>query len=310
MKESVLATQALCKKYAGGMAVDHVNMTVQKGDVYGFIGQNGAGKTTLIRLVTSLIFPTSGDIALFGRSDREGLAEARKRIGCIVEGPVFFPKMTAQQNLEYYRIQRGIPDTAAINKALETVRLIDTGKKKYKDFSLGMKQRLGLALAIMGHPDFLILDEPINGLDPMGIIEFRAIIKELSQTHGMTVLISSHILSELTQIATTFGIIHKGRLVKEFSQTQLEEETKRCIQIKVDDGATATAVLQEKLGTTAFEVLPNHEIRLYDFIDNPSEVIFQLSTNSVRVLSSTELGVNLEDYFLSVIGENPAGRNQ
>lgn len=308
MRETVLATTGLTKRYPQGNAVDNVNMTIRRGEIYGFIGQNGAGKTTLIRLVTSLIAPTSGEIALFAASDAAGLAAGRKRIGCIVEAPAFYPKLTAEQNLEYYRLQRGIPDSAAIQKALETVRLTDTGKKKYQEFSLGMKQRLGLALAIMGNPDFLILDEPINGLDPMGIIEFRAIIRNLASAHGMTVLISSHILSELAQVATTFGIIHKGRLIKEFSREQLEEETKRCIAVKVDDSGKAAAVLQEQLHTTEFEALPNNELRVYAYLDNPAEVTFQLSTNGVRVLSSTELGVNLEEYFLDAIGEKAVRR--
>lgn len=308
MREIVMATTALTKQYPQGKAVDAVNMTIRKGDIYGFIGENGAGKTTLIRLVTSLITPTSGDIALFSQSDTAGLAAGRKRIGCIIEGPAFYPKMTAEQNLEYYRIQRGIPDRSVVQRALETVRLADTGKKKYHAFSLGMKQRLGLALAIMGKPDFLILDEPINGLDPTGIIEFRSIIKDLQQAHGMTILISSHILSELAQVATTFGIIHQGKLIKEFSQEQLQEETKRCIAVKVDDGAAAAAILQEQLHTTDFDVLPNNELRIYAYLDNPSEVTFQLSANRVRVLSAAELGVNLEDYFLSAIEQTPVGR--
>lgn len=302
MREAVLSTAALTKQYPAGNAVDHVSMTINKGDIYGFIGQNGAGKTTLIRMVASLIETTSGEISLFGRSDAEGLAAARKRMGCIVENPAFFQKLTAQQNLEYYRIQRGIPDQSAVDRALETVGLSDVGKKKYQAFSLGMKQRLGLALAIMGNPDFLVLDEPINGLDPTGIIEFRRIMKELNQAHGMTILISSHVLSELTQVANKFGIIHHGKLIREFTKEQLEEETRQYIEVQVDDGTKAAAVLQEQLETEAFEVYPDHIIRVYDFLDNPAEVTYQLSTNGVRVVSSSRQGVNLEDYFLKATG--------
>lgn len=298
MKEAVLTTNALTKQYGPVRAVDHVNMTIRKGDIYGFIGENGAGKTTLIRLVTSLIHPTSGEISLFSKSDAAGLEAGRRRIGSIIESPAFYPKMTAWENLEYYRIQRGIPNQSAIEDALKTVHLADTGKKRYGEFSLGMKQRLGMALAMMGHPDLLILDEPINGLDPKGIIEFRSIVKDLQRHHGTTVLISSHILSELDQVATTFGIIHQGRLIKEFTHEQLEAETKRCIAVRVDDSAKAAVVLQEHLDTTDFEVLPEGEIRIYAYLDNPSEVTFQLSTNGVRVLSAKELGVNLEEYFL------------
>lgn len=308
MQEKVLETRVLSKAYPACRALDKVNMTVRKGDIYGFIGQNGAGKTTLIRAVTGLITPTEGETALFGHTGGRALEAARKRIGCIVEGPVFYPKLTAEQNLEYYRIQRGIPDKRAIGQALETVRLTDTGRKRFDQFSLGMKQRLGLALAIMGKPDFLILDEPINGLDPMGIVEFRTILHDLNQKHGMTMLISSHILSELTQVATTYGIIHKGQLVKEFSKQQLEQETRRCIAVRVDDAARAVTVLEEKLHTADYEVLPGEEIRIYAFLDNPSEVTFQLSTAGVRVHSASELGTSLEDYFLKIIGMNEGGQ--
>lgn len=308
MKELVLSTTALTKRYPSGNAVDNVNMAIRQGEVYGFIGENGAGKTTLIRLITSLISPTSGEISLFGKSDEASLRQARKRIGCIVEGPAFYPKLTARQNLEYYRIQRGIPDTGVIEKALETVRLTDTGKKRYNQFSMGMKQRLGVALAIMGNPDFLILDEPINGLDPTGIIEFRSIINDLRERQGMTVLISSHILAELVQVASTFGIIHQGKLIKQFTAEQLNAETKKCILLQVDDSAKTAVVLQEQLGTSDFEVLPENRLRVYAYMDNPSEVTFQLSTNGVRVLSATQLGVNLEEYFFNTIKEASNGR--
>lgn len=308
MRETVLTTTALTKHYPSGNAVDHVNMTINKGDIYGFIGQNGAGKTTLIRMVTSLIETTSGEISLFGQSDQAGIAAARKRMGCIIENPTFFQKLTARQNLEYYRIQRGIPDSSVVERSLEIVGLSDVGKKKYQAFSLGMKQRLGLALAIMGKPDFLVLDEPINGLDPTGIIEFRGIIKELNRAHGMTILISSHILAELAQVANKFGIIHHGKLIKEFSKEQLEEETKQYIEVQVDDGTKAAAVLHEQLQTDEFEVYPDHMIRIYAYLDNPSEVTYQLSTNGVRVLSASRQGVNLEDYFLNATGGQPERR--
>lgn len=302
MQEIILQTRALTKTYGSSHALDHVNMTVRRGEVYGFIGQNGAGKTTLIRAASGLISPCSGEIALFGKTDTRDVGAARKRMGCIVEGPAFYPKLSAEQNLEYYRIQRGIPDKGAVQKALETVRLTGTGKKKYNQFSLGMKQRLGLALAIMGKPDFLILDEPINGLDPMGIVEFRGIVQELNRKQGMTVLISSHILTELTQVATTYGIIHAGKLVKEFSKEQLEQETSRCIAVNVDSPEAAATVLEEKLNIHKFEALPGGELRIYEFLENPSEVTFQLSTNGIRVQSIRELGTNLEDYFLKTIG--------
>lgn len=303
MEHPVLQTMNLTKQYQHSKAVDNVSLTVNAGDIYGFIGQNGAGKTTMIRMITALISPTSGEIALFGETGKSGLRAARKRIGCMVEAPAFFPNLTAHENLEYYRIQRGIPDKAAIENALATVKLTDTGKKRFRQFSLGMKQRLGLALAIMGRPDFLILDEPINGLDPMGIYEFRGIISELARERGMTILISSHILAELSQVAGRYGIIHAGQLVKEFSRQQLDEETRRCIAVKTKDTARAATILEQNLHTQNYEVLPEGEVRVYDYLDRPSEVTFQLSTNGVHVDSISEMGTNLEDYFLKTIGQ-------
>lgn len=309
MTGTVLRTTALTKQYTTGLAADNVDMVINKGEIYGFIGQNGAGKTTVIRMVAGLIKISHGEVELFSQPGGDNLAKGRKRMGCIIESPAFFPKLTARQNLEYYRIQRGFPDKTAIDRALETVKLGDTGKKKYIQFSLGMKQRLALALAIMGKPDFLILDEPINGLDPMGIVEFRDIIKDLNQKHGMTILISSHILTELAQVATNFGIIHNGRLVRQITKLQLEEETRRCISIKVQDPPAAVAVLEQQLNTNAYEVMPDNEIRIYDYLDNPSEVTLKLSENGVRIESIKELGTNLEEYFLKTIGSTEAGRN-
>lgn len=309
MKETVLRTTELTKLYKTTTAVDHVNMHVKKGDIYGFIGENGAGKTTLIRMITGLIFPTSGEMALFSDTPNEGFEEARKRIGCIIEGPAFFPKMTAQQNLEYYRIQRGIPDKAVVSEVLNKVNLADTGKKRFQQFSLGMNQRLGLALAIMGNPDFLILDEPTNGMDPMGIIEFRNILHRLNQEQNMTILISSHILSEFSQVANTFGIIHKGKLIKEISKTQLDEETKQTLSVKVDNASMAATILEQSLQIRDYEVLPGNEIRIHSMLDNPSEITFQLNQNGVRVESIYEVGTSLEDYFLKTIGYVTGGKN-
>lgn len=309
MKETILKTTAITKTYKNTNAVNQVNMHVKQGDIYGFIGENGAGKTTLIRMITGLVFPTSGDLALFSDTPNENLEDARKRIGCIIEGPAFFPKMTAKENLEYYRIQRGIPDKTCIERSLQKVNLVNVEKKRFEEFSLGMKQRLGLALAIMGDPDFLVLDEPTNGMDPMGIIEFRNIIQNLNQEHGITIFISSHILSELSQIATRFGIIHQGQLIREISTEELETETKRALAIKVDNAGAAVAVLEQALHIQKYEVFPNNELRIYEFLDNPSEITFQLSTHGVRVESVFEIGTSLEDYFLKTIGYTVGGKN-
>jgi ABC-2 type transport system ATP-binding protein len=301
MHMTVLKTQNLTKRYNGKAAVDNVSLTVDKGDIFGLIGQNGAGKTTLMRLVTSLAYPDSGVIELFGQSSPTGLNSARTRIGCVVEMPALYQNLTAVQNLEYYRIQRGIPDKGVVQKSLETVSLTDTGKKKFKNFSLGMKQRLGLALAILNNPDFIILDEPINGLDPTGIIEMRDMMKRLNE-QGITILISSHILTELSQVATKYAIIHNGRLVKNITNEQLREECKRALAIKVDNAPKAAVILETALNTRAFKQVSANELRLYDYLDNPAEVTFQLGQGGIRVASIHEVGDSLEDYYMKITG--------
>lgn len=296
----VLQTRNLTKRYGGKPAVDDISLTIEKGDIFGLIGQNGAGKTTLMRLVASLARPDSGEIELFGETAPAGLTRARARMGCVIETPALFPNLTAVQNLEYYRLQRGIPDRHAVEESLELVGLTDTGKKKSKDFSLGMRQRLGLALATLSSPDFIILDEPINGLDPMGIIEVRDLIGRLS-SQGITILISSHILSELSQVATRYAIIHQGRLVKSVTQEQLQEECKRALSVTVDDVAKASVVLETGLGVRHYKQTAPNELRIYEYLDNPSEVAFRLAQGGVRVASLHEVGDSLEDYFTKTI---------
>ncbi|MGG5463283.1 ABC transporter ATP-binding protein [Clostridium sp. B9] len=307
MEEVILKTNNLTKKFGHVVSVNNINMTIDKGDIYGFIGKNGSGKTTTLRLITSLIFPSSGDIEIFGEKLEKCSMLTKSRIGAVVEGPVFYPNLSAKDNLEFYRIQKGIVDRNIISEVLEKVNLKDTGKKKFKNFSLGMKQRLGIALAIMNNPDFLILDEPLNGLDPMGIAELREMIKNLNEEYNITIILSSHILSELAQVATKFGFIDNGRLLKEITIDELNEECNKSILIRVDDVEKATMIIEEKLNTNNFSVINNKEIRLYDYLDNPSEVSFQLNSNGVRVNSINEIGLNLEDYFLNLIAEENRG---
>lgn len=307
MADYILQTRQLTKIYGQSKAVNGINMRVKQGEIYGFIGQNGAGKTTALRMIMHLVFPTSGEIEIFGKGGAKHLATARKRIGCMVESPAFYPRLSARDNLEYYRIQRGITDKTAVETALEMVGIQDTGKKQYSQFSLGMKQRLGLALSVMGMPDMLILDEPINGLDPMGIVEFREILKKLRQEYGMTVIVSSHILAELAQVATHYGIIHQGNLIQQLSQQELEQQTKRSIRLKVSDAMAAAVVLQQDLQVENFEVLPDKEIVLYEFLDNPSQVAFRLSAAGIGVSSMTEQGSSLEDYFMTLVSAQNKG---
>jgi ABC-2 type transport system ATP-binding protein len=284
--------------------VDSVSLEIEKGDIFGLVGQNGAGKTTLMRLVTSLARPDSGDIELFGETSAAGLSAARKRMGSVVEMPVLYPNLTAEQNLEYYRILRGIGDKNIVQESLERVALSDTGKKKFRNFSLGMKQRLGLALAIMNKPEFIILDEPINGLDPTGIVEMRDLMRQLGE-QGVTLLVSSHILSELSQIATKYAIIHHGRLVKSITQEQLHAECKRALSVTVDDAAKAAAILEAALNIRSCERIGANELRVYECLDDPAEVAFQLNQGGVRVASLHEVGDTLEDYYTRIVGGEP-----
>jgi ABC-2 type transport system ATP-binding protein len=200
-------------------------MTIRKGDIYGLIGRNGAGKTTLMRIITSLTAADSGEIELFCENTDVGLLKARRKIGCVIETPALYPSLTAFQNLEYFRILRGIEDKNVVNETLKTVALEDTGKKKFRDFSLGMKQRLGLSLALLNDPDFIILDEPNNGLDPMGIIEMREMIISLCKERNKTIMVSSHMLSELSMTATRYGIINDGKLIKEMTNDELKTQS-------------------------------------------------------------------------------------
>jgi len=300
--ETVLKLSRITKTYGKVAAVDDVNMTIKKGDIYGLIGKNGAGKTTLLRLVASLAFPDSGEIELFGATTETGLQEARTRMGCVIEIPALYPNLTAVQNLEYYQRIKGIPDKSVIREKLELVGLMNTGKKKFKDFSLGMKQRLGIALALLSNPDFIILDEPINGLDPSGIVEMRELLKKLNTERRITILISSHLLSELSLVATRYGIIDQGKLVKELTEEELREECKQSLVITVDDISKATSVLETVLNVKDFKVFNDSEIRIYDYFDDPSEVNYQLVSNGVRVINITEIGDSLEDYFMTLTG--------
>ena len=236
MTETVLHTKGLTKRYGSHTAVDRAELTVEKGQIYGLVGRNGAGKTTIIRMVTGQTIPTAGEISLFGAAGRE-LMKVRARTGVMVETPSFYPYLTARQNLEYYRIQRGIPGKGTVDQALEEVDLADTGKKTFKNFSLGMKQRLGLALALMNRPDFLLLDEPINGLDPEGIVEFRNLLLKLNRERQTTILISSHILPELANLATCYGFIDNGVMLEQITARALEEKCRACIEARGLRGA-------------------------------------------------------------------------
>lgn len=301
MQEIVLQTNNLTKKYKDFVALDNATITIHKGDIYGLIGRNGAGKTTLMKTITTLTNKTGGSFSLFG--SEEELTESKRRIGCLIESPAFFDNLTAYQNLKYYSIQKGIVDEKQIDKVLKTVDLYKEKNKKFKKYSLGMKQRLGIAFAILDNPDFIILDEPINGLDPIGIKEIRDTLKRLNEEEKITILISSHILSELYLIANHFCFIDKGRMIKDVSKEELDLECSKCIVIKTKDVKKATVVLEKELSTTNYKVIDNTEIRLYDYLDNSAKVNKTLLSNDIEIMGIYESGISLEDYFNSLIKE-------
>lgn len=302
MSEYVLKSDHLTKIYKTDYALNRVNMSIKKGAIYGFIGQNGAGKSTLIRILNGLATPTDGSIELFGKRDPQDLSEARKRMGSIIEGPALYPNMTARENLETHRLLRGIPGKACIEKTLTLVGLQNTGRKKAKNFSLGMKQRLGLAIALLGDPEFLILDEPTNGLDPMGVVEMRELLKKLNRENGITILISSHILSELHLLATHFGIIHKGELLEQLSANDLHKKCQHYLHIKVDDAEKAATVIEGELATSEFEVMPDGTIKLFRYVDTPGKVSVTLMKAGLVIEQFMPMGEDLEAYFTSRIG--------
>ena len=302
MKELILKTYNLTKKYGNQIVVDNVNMTIKKGDIYGFIGQNGAGKTTLIRLITGLIHKSNGEIELFGGSGEKALNEARTMIGSLIETPSFYGNMTARENLEVSRLVRDIPGKNCIDEVLNLVGLNDVEKKKVKNFSLGMRQRLGIANALMGNPKLLILDEPINGLDPMGIVEIRELLKKINKEKDMTILISSHILSELSELATTYGIISKGSLIEEITANELNEKCRQYIDLIVDDTAKAVALLERELDISDYEVWEGNKIKIFSNLDSVGIINSTISKAGVIVESIGIKGENLEEYFMNVIG--------
>lgn len=303
VEQYVLQTVNVTKTYQRKNVLQEVNMKVRKGSIYGFIGLNGAGKSTLIRIISGLAYPTTGKIELFGKTDEQGLNQARKRMGTLIENPSIYPNLTARENLEVIRIQRGIPGTTCITEALEKVGLGETGKKKVRKFSLGMKQRLGIAMALLNDPEILILDEPINGLDPMGVIEMRELLKRINQEYGVTIIISSHILGELHQLATDFGIIHHGILINQITAKQLDEKCQAYVLIKVNDASRAVALLEEKFPTIQYEVMSDGAIRLYNHLQDSHRMTQILIDGNIKLDQITPANDTLEDYFSRLIKE-------
>ena len=302
MIKHVLKTNNLTKNYHGVNALHDVSISLETGKIYGLIGQNGAGKSTLMRLVTGLSFPTSGSIELFGHTGEKALQLERKRVGCMIEYPSLISNMTAKENVKLHRIMKGIPDEKVEDEMLELVGLVGPGKKKAKNFSLGMKQRLGIAVALLGNPELLILDEPINGLDPVGVVEIRNLLKKLCEQRQMTILISSHNLPELYQTATDYIIIHKGQIKQTLTLSQLEECCKHHILISCLQPEKLVSVIEMKLNTTNYKVMPDKTVKLYDYLDEKERVGRVLFENGIIITNFSSEGDTLEDYFISIIG--------
>ena len=298
--EYVLQTDSLTKCYRKFRALDGLAMHVPKGSIYGFVGRNGAGKTTLIRLICGLQEPTSGSFALYGiRNDSKDIINSRRRMGAIVETPAFYTNMTAEENLKQQYLILGLPSYDGISELLKLVGLEDAGKKKVKNFSLGMKQRLGIALALAGDPDLLVLDEPVNGLDPQGIVEMREMILKLNREREITVLISSHILDELSRLATHYGIIDHGRMVKELSAEELDAVCRKCVRLEVSDTSVLSRVLDNL--QLEYKILSGTTADVFAKV-TVTQLVLALAKENCEVLSMYERDESLESYFISLVG--------
>ncbi|WP_374964206.1 ABC transporter ATP-binding protein [Lysinibacillus sp. RS5] len=298
---NIIQTNNLTKIYKGKEVVSNVNMNVRKGEIYGFLGPNGAGKTTVMRMITNLIKPTKGEIMVCGQKLTPTSYEICKRIGNIIEYPVFYEKMTARENLKLHCEYMGYYNKEAIDSALDMVYLKNFEGKQVKDFSLGMRQRLGIARAIITKPDLLILDEPLNGLDPVGIKQLRTLFKILRDDYGITLVISSHILGEIEQIADTIGIIKDGKLIKEVLMGSIKSEKMEYIEIKTDDIKRSSYVINEIIKINNFKVIDDHTIRIYELEISQGEISKALILNGVLVNEINKREHTLEDYFMKII---------
>ena len=299
---NILRTRNLTKIYQGQEVVSNVNMNIKQGEIYGFLGPNGAGKTTVMKMITNLVKPSYGEIEFLDEKMTERSYEMLKRMGCIIEYPVFYDKLTAKENLVLHGEYMGYYDPKAIGEALELVKLAGIDNKPVKQFSLGMKQRLGIARAFMTKPELLILDEPINGLDPSGIKEMREVFRMLSREYGMTLLVSSHILAEIEQIADTIGVIRQGELVEEVAMESIRGQNTEYIELNTNEINKAVYVLEHKLHLSNFKVLDHSTIRIYDGALSQRELNKVLVMEDVELESISKKTHSLEDYFLNLIG--------
>ncbi len=302
MRDWILKAENITKTFHSFTALSNVSFTLEAGKIYGLIGQNGAGKTTLMRLIAGLSFPTKGMLELFGKRDEKEKQAALKRIGCLIEYPGSNGNMTAKENMTLHRIIRGIPNRELDEELLAMVGLSSAGKKRVKDFSLGMKQRLGIAIALLGNPELLMLDEPVNGLDPFGVVEIRSLIKKMAEERHMTILISSHNLPELYQTATDYIIIDKGEIKKMLPLKELEECCQHHLRIECSNPEALSVLLESKLHTKNYKVMPDKSVRLYDYLEDRELVARTIFENGILPTQFYIGGDTLENYFISIIG--------
>lgn len=298
--ENIFETKNLCKYYGKFKALDGVDMSIPKGSIYGFVGKNGAGKTTLMRLMCGLQRPTDGEYTLFGIKNTDSqITSIRNKMGAVVETPAIYKDLSAYDNLKLQCLNVGMPDFNEIPRLLKLVGLDNVGRKKAKAFSLGMRQRLGIAVALCSHPDFLVLDEPTNGLDPQGIIEMRELILKLNKEQGITVLISSHILDELAKLATHYGFIDHGKIVRQMSAEELENECRKRILMKVDDTKVLAGIMDAK--GVEYKIIDEKNAEVFSTF-NFSELAVEFAKENCNIISMEEHDESLEAFFISLIG--------
>ena len=300
MEKYLLSTQGLTKQYGRQKAVDHIDIHIKKGAIYGFIGRNGAGKTTTLKMISGLARPTDGEIIMFGYRGG-GLKNIRSRVSCLIEAPGVYGNLSAYDNLKIKCKLFGIQEKSYIPEILEMVGLNHVGKKKVKHYSLGMKQRLGIGLTLVGDPDLLLLDEPINGLDPQGIVVVRDTLLRLNEERNMTILVSSHILEELSKIATHYGIIHNGSLLQEMTKEELMKRCSERIEICLDEPKRAVPVLDE-MGFTNYQIVDKERIHIFERLEESAGLNMELAKAGILVREIRITSEELEDYFLNLTG--------
>jgi len=310
MSEVIIDVKNLGKQYMKQKAVKNASFQITEGMICGLIGPNGAGKTTIMKMLGGLVIPTEGEINIYGGKTEAELAKARTRMSFMIETPYAKENMSARENLEKQRLQKGIPDKKRIEEVLEIVGLKDVGKKPVKAFSLGMRQRLGIANALLAKPELMILDEPINGLDPEGIVEIRELLLKLNREEHITIVISSHILSELSLLCTDYVFINKGEILQTVSASELKKICCECYHIHTDNDALAAAILTDKLGITQLEVEKDGSLRLYEKLENIREISKTLFENGVIPVILNINEANLEKYYMNMVGENNAQHNE